>query len=653
MITRKSIDEVLERARIDEVVQDFVNLKRRGTNLIGLCPFHHEKTPSFNVSPSRNIFKCFGCGKGGDSVRFVMDHEGYDFPEAIRYLAGKYNIPLEETVPDAQALEAERERETLYKVLDFAGQYFVRHLNETDEGREAGLGYLQERGFRPRTIQAFGLGYAPDRSDGLVSEALRAGYTRDLLQKAGLMTQSGYDFFRQRVIFPIHNISGKIIAFGGRQLVNQKNSPKYLNSPETDIYNKRKVLYGIYQAKKAIREKDGCYLVEGYTDVISLAQAGIENVVASSGTALTPDQIRLIRRYTQHITVLYDSDPAGIKAALRGLDLILEENMDVRLALLPEGEDPDSFVKKSGLSGFEDYIAKNAKDFVLFKTSLLLQEAGTDPMRRASLVKDLVQTLARIPEAIKRSTFITEVAHQLRMDEHLLVRETNKAVDEFLRQKKLGIPSDVGIAEREAQRQQFERETKNVDATVISLPDANYDHPQERDIIRILVNYGHKTLPSDPTVTLAAYMIDSLSDVLEHFSTDVYRKIIEDYVAKLRAGTVPGIEYFVKHPDREIRALAIELLSQPYEYARWEENEMPLQIQRHPDENYEADALNAMLRLKLRIIMDQIRENQAIIDTLQGEANEEEMAIHVRMHYDLIRLREQITGHFKNVVLKV
>jgi DNA primase len=335
VISRKSIDDVLERARIEEVVQDFVSLKRRGSNLIGLCPFHHEKTPSFSVSPTRNIFKCFGCGKGGDPVKFVMEHESYDFGEAIRYLAGKYGIPLEETKADAESILAEKERETTYQVLDFAWSFFKKQLHESEEGQLNGLTYFQERGFRPKTIETFGLGYAPDRTDALVSEALKMGFTKDILQKAGLMTQGGTDFFRHRVMFPIFNVSGKVIAFAGRQIRTEKKSPKYINSPETDIYVKRKVVYGISQAKKAIRDSNNCYLVEGYTDVISLFQSGVENVVASSGTALTPDQIRLIRRYAGKITVLYDSDPAGVKAAMRGLDLILEENLDVRLALLP------------------------------------------------------------------------------------------------------------------------------------------------------------------------------------------------------------------------------------------------------------------------------------------------------------------------------
>ncbi len=652
MISRKSIDEVLERARIEEVVGDFVNLKRRGSNLTGLCPFHHEKTPSFSVSPTRNIFKCFGCGKGGDPVKFVMEHEGYDFPEAIRYLAGKYGIQLEETQADPEAIQAEKERESLYQVLDFAWKYYTEQLHKTEEGQLAGLNYFKERGFRTKTLDTFGLGYAPDAPDGLISKARQTGFTPEILQRAGLMTQSGSDFFRHRVIFPIFNISGKVIAFAGRQLGTSKRGPKYLNSPETEIYQKRKVLYGISQAKKSMRETDNCFLVEGYTDVISLHQAGIENVVASSGTALTPEQIRLIRRYTSKITVLYDSDPAGIKAAMRGLDLILEENMDVRLALLPEGDDPDSFVRRTGLAGFETYIKEHGKDFVLFKTQLLLKEAAGDPMRKATLVKDLVETLAHIPEAIKRSAFITECAHQMKIEEHILVRETNKAFDEFLRQKQQGIPRDQDLAERDMQRKVFDQEARQQDTRQAQL---NYlsDHYQERDIVRILLNYGDKPLAEPNPSPLSRFIIVSLMDVLDQFQHEAYRKIIKEYQLLLEQGLSPGPDHFTQHPDPELQSLAIELLSVPYEYASWEEHDLPLQIQLHPDDNYKKDALNAILRLKLKILMDHIRHNQEHIMKLQEAGDDEEMIIHIRLHNEYLRLRDQITTQFKNVVLKV
>lgn len=642
----------MERARVEEVVGDFVNLKRRGSNLIGLCPFHHEKTPSFSVSPTKNLYKCFGCGKAGGAINFVMEHEGYDYPEALRYLAGKYGIQLEETQADAESIKAERERETLYTVLEFAWQYYKNQLHQTEEGQVSGLNYFKERGFRTKTIEIFGLGYSPDQVDGLVREAQKAGFSSEILQKAGLITQYSGDFFRHRVMFPIFNISGKVIAFAGRQLGSSKKGPKYINSPETDIYVKRKVLYGLSQAKKAIRDSDNCFLVEGYTDVISLHQAGVENVVASSGTALTPDQIRLIRRYATRITVLYDSDPAGIKAAMRGLDLILEENMDVRLALLPEGEDPDSFVKKSGLAGFQDYIKDHGKDFILFKTQLLLKEAAGDPMRKSALVKDLVETLARIPEAIKRSAFITECAHLMKIDEHILVRETNKAFDEFLRQKRQGIPRDIDQSERDIQHQVFNRETQQEDAKITGLKDLT-DQYQERDIIRILLNYGEKEFPDSNVSPLSKYIVVSLLDVIDQFQHDVYRKIILEYRTLLEDGKSPTAEYFTHHPDNVTRQLAIELLSDPNEYASWEEHDIPLQIQLHPDINYKKDALNAILRLKLKMLMGHIEENLSRIEELQTEGNDEELMIHLRMHNDLLKLREQITSQFKNVVLGV
>jgi DNA primase len=617
MIGRKSIEEVLERARIEEVVQDFVSLKRRGSNLIGLCPFHHEKTPSFSVSPTRNIYKCFGCGKGGDSVKFVMEHEGYDFPEAIRYLAGKYGIQLEETKQDAESIQAEQERETIYKVLDFAWKFFKNQLFQTEEGQLAGLRYFEERGFRTKTIEKFGLGYAPLSPDSLLAEAVKAGYTKDILQRAGLISQADTDFFRQRVIFPIFNISERVIAFAGRQLIASKRGPKYINSPETEIYQKRKVLYGLSHAKKAIRDENNCYLVEGYTDVISLHQAGIENVVASSGTALTPDQIRLIRRYTSQITVLYDSDPAGIKAAMRGLDLILEEDMDVRIILLPKEEDPDSFVKKSGMAGFHAYAKENSKDFILFKTHLLLEEAGNDPVRKSALIKDLVESLAHIPDSIKRATFLQECARLMKIEEHILVRETNKAVAEFLQQKRRGIPDGVAEYESRAQKQIFDNEERPRD-NVINLYELD-DQYQERDIIRILLNYGDKIIPDSGVNPLSKYILISLSDVIDEIQHPVYKKIIDLYQTLLTQDLSPGPEYFTNHPDREIQSLAVELLSFPFEYASWDERDIPMQVQLHPDDNFKKDAHNAILRLKLKIVMQHIEKNQNKLSELQAE----------------------------------
>jgi DNA primase len=652
MISQKSIEEIRDRARVEEVVADFVNLKRRGSNMIGLCPFHHEKTPSFSVSPTKNLYKCFGCGKGGDPISFVMEHEGYDYPEALRYLAAKYGIQIEENQADAATIQAEKERETIYKVLDFAWNFYKNQLHDTEEGQVAGLNYFKERGFRSKTIESFGLGYAPEQPDALLNACMKNGFTLDILQRAGLVTQHKTDFFRHRVIFPIFNISGKVIAFAGRQMVSSTRGPKYINSPETEIYVKRKVLYGISHAKKAIRDLDNCFLVEGYTDVISLNQAGIENVVASSGTALTPEQIRLIKRYAGRITVLYDSDPAGIKAAMRGLDLILEENMDVRLALLPEGEDPDSFVKKNGMAGFQDYIKEHSKDFILFKTQLLLKEAQGDPMRKSTLIKELVETLAHIPEAIKRSAFITECAHLMKIDEHILVRETNKAVDDLLRQKRQGVPREIDQSERELQHQIFQQDAKQAEARMATLPKPT-DFYQERDIVRILLNYGHKELPEADQSPLSRYILLSILDIIEDFQDELYKKIILEYRDLLEQGISPGQEHFTSHSDKRIKDLALELLSFPFEYAAWEEHDIPLQVQLHPDINYKTDAMNAILRLKLKMLMNHIGKNLERIAELQETGNEDELIIHVRIHDGLLKMREQITSQFKNVVLNV
>ncbi|MBL7805152.1 MAG: DNA primase, partial [Saprospiraceae bacterium] len=401
MITAKTVREILDAVRIEEVIEDFVSLRRRGVNLIGLCPFHHEKTPSFNVNPTRNIFKCFGCGKAGDAVTFLREHEQFSYPEALRWLAKKYNIEIEEVELTPEQRAADQMAESLYIVNDFALKHFQEQLFDTDEGKSVALQYFRQRGLREETIRTFGLGYAPDLRDLLLQRARATGHSVELLKKTGLSSADGArDFFRGRVMFAIHNLSGKVAAFAGRTMSNDKTVPKYINSPETEIYVKNKTLYGAYQAKKAIRQQDECILVEGYMDVISLYQAGIENVVASSGTSLTEGQLNLIRRNTNNLKILYDGDPAGIKAALRGLDLALEQDLNVRIVLLPEGEDPDSYVQKVGSEAFLEYVAREAKDFILFKTRLLLEDTKGDPIKKSSLVKDIVASIARIPDPI-------------------------------------------------------------------------------------------------------------------------------------------------------------------------------------------------------------------------------------------------------------
>ena len=397
MISRDTIQTIIETARVEEVVGDFVTLRKRGVNMIGLCPFHNEKTPSFTVSPVKGIYKCFGCGKAGNSVNFVMEHEHYTYPEALRFLAKKYSIEIEEEEQTPEQLQEINEKESLYAVTAFAQKFFTECLFNTEEGKSIGLTYFKDRGFREHIMEHFQLGYSPDAWEAFTNNAIQNGYSPDYLVKSGLTIEKDgkrFDRFSARVIFPIHNLSGRVIGFGGRILKSEEKKAKYINSPESDIYNKSQVLYGIYFAKNAIIKKDNCYLVEGYTDVISLFQAGFENVVASSGTSLTTDQIRLIKRYTPNITILYDGDEAGLKASFRGIDMILEQGMNVKIVMFPDGEDPDSFVRNHRSIEVEEFLGKEARDFIRFKTNILIKEAQDDPIKKAGLIKEIVQSIS-------------------------------------------------------------------------------------------------------------------------------------------------------------------------------------------------------------------------------------------------------------------
>jgi len=435
LIPKDTIDKIVEAARVEEVIGDFITLKKRGANLLGLCPFHGEKTPSFTVSPAKGIYKCFGCGKAGNSVNFIMEHESMTYPEALRYLAKKYNIEVveKETTPEEQALQ--NERESLYIVSSFAQKHFSENLWTTDEGMSIGLGYFRERGFTDETIKKFQLGYSSEERKAFTRAALHAGYKADYMVKTGLSILSDrykseegeikidhlFDRYSGRVIFPIHNVTGRPIGFGGRILNNDKKLAKYVNSPQSDIYDKSKVLYGLYFAKKQIVQEDNCYMVEGYTDVISMHQAGIENVVSSSGTSLTVEQIKLVHRFTNNLTILYDGDYAGIKASFRGIDLILEEGMNVKVLLFPDGDDPDSYAKKHTGEEVRAFIKKNSLDFIKFKTNLLFEEAKNNPTQKAALIKEIIESIAIIPDAITRNEYITACSNMLHTDEQTLV----------------------------------------------------------------------------------------------------------------------------------------------------------------------------------------------------------------------------------------
>lgn len=636
MITQKSVQEILDTVKIEDIVQDFVALRRRGTNLIGLCPFHHEKTPSFNVSPTRNIFKCFGCGKGGNAVQFLIELEHFTFPEALRYIAKKYGIAVEETASSQEAIEERRIADSLYIVNQYALEFFQNQLFHTDKGRSIGLSYFRERGFREETIQKFGLGYAPEQRDLFTTTALSAGHSLELLTKLGLANTGDpaknlppRDFFRDRVIFPIHGLSGKIIAFAGRIMNKDAKAPKYINSPESDIYLKSKVLYGAYQARKAIREKDECILVEGYTDVISLHQAGIENVVASSGTALTVEQIGLIKRNTPNVKILYDGDPAGIKAALRGLDLVLEQDLNVRIVLLPEGEDPDSYLGKVGASAFDEYIRKEAKDFILFKAGLLLKEAGADPVKRSGVIRDIVSSIARIPDPVKRSLFVQECARVVQVDEQILMSETNKLVAAQLH--KTHAPGRAGEKPATGNVSDTEEAVpiaagQPEAAFQVRKPAAAGDEFQEKDIARILIKFSNAVFDEEEHVSVAEFILEYISDVLEEFDNPLYAKVAMETLSCFKNNRSRlNTDFFLNHPDPEIRRLAVDLVSEPDEYSKnWEKKwDIFLRMQKMPDKNYQSDSIYSLRVFTFRKIGRRIETIKAQMQINPAEINYE------------------------------
>lgn len=515
MISKNTIDTVYETARVEEVIGDFVQLKRAGSNYKGLSPFSDERSPSFMVSPVKQIWKDFSSGKGGNVVAFLMEHEHFTYPEAIRYLAKKYNIEIEETEQTDEEKANTDIKESMYLVSEFAKTYFHNTLLHSEEGKAIGLSYFKERGFTNETISKFGLGYSPETWDAFTKEALGKGYKLEFLESTGLTIPKDdrpFDRFKGRVMFPIHSMSGRILGFGGRILTNDKKAAKYLNSPESEIYHKSKVLYGIYQAKQAIAKLNNCYLVEGYTDVIQFNQAGIENVVASSGTALTPDQIRLINRLTKNITVLFDGDAAGLRASIRGIDLILEEGMNVKVCAFPDGEDPDSFAKKTSYDDLVAYLENNAKDFIQFKASLLMEEAKNDPIKKADLIRDMVHSISKIPDRIQREIYIQECSRIMDISEQVLVSTLAQLVQKDI--------AEVGKKQKQEQKA-FEI-VKN--ETPVQTEKIDILYHLERKIIEILLLYGD-TLEEFQDVLLKTNSEGEIEQVLEKKQYKVYQRI--------------------------------------------------------------------------------------------------------------------------------
>lgn len=650
MIKPATVREIIETARAEDIVGDFVNLRKRGTNLIGLCPFHNEKTPSFNVNPARNIYKCFGCGRGGDPINFLMEHQQLSFPEALRWIAGKYGIEIEEVELSDEQRAEQQLAESLFIANQFALEYFQEQLFDTDRGKSIGLSYFKKRGFREETIRKFGLGYAPMGRDNLAKAAETAGHKKDTLEKAGLV-KNNRDFFRDRVMFTIRNLSGKVVGFGGRILQKDVKAPKYINTPETEIYNKSRILFGAYEAKQAIRRADECIITEGYTDVISLHQAGIENVVASSGTSLTVDQIRLIKRYTPNVKVLFDGDSAGIRAALRGIDLLLEQDLNVKIVLLPDGEDPDSYLQNVGLNAFQGYLEQQAEDFIFFKANLLLKDAGNDPVKRTALIKDIVGSIALIPDPLKRSLYVKECARLFGVDEQLLVGEVNKIIAQRIRkhqqksaaQEAPPFPSapPPGIGEFE-----------DSPPPEPEKPSVQGDEYQERDLVRLLLLFGDKSFDEGNAQTVAQFIMSNIDDVIDNFDSPLYQRIAKEIQVLVERGETPTLDHFMKHDTDELRQLAINIATTPYEFSEnWEKKWDVVLNQKAPDENFKKDSAHGLKRFRLRKLSRLCDENIEKLRELMTQNEQEDLVLYMKLQQRLQDLRNSLAKELGTVVL--
>jgi DNA primase len=639
VISRETIDEVKNRIDIVDVVSDFVSLKRSGQNYKALSPFSNEKTASFYVVPGKGIFKDFSSGKGGDGITFVMEHEGMSYLEAIRYLAKKYGVEVKEEQRSAEEQVHQSERDGLYIVMNYAKDHFKELLFDHDEGRSIGLSYFHERGFNDRTVQKFELGYALNEWDHLNKTALSKGYSEELLEKAGLVIKKEdtgriYDRFRGRVIFPVHNLSGKVIAFGARILTKEKDQPKYINSPETEIYHKSNVLYGMFQAKNAIRREDFCFLVEGYTDVISMHQADVDNAVASSGTALTEEQVKLIRRFTENVTVLFDGDNAGIKAALRGIDLVLKGGLNVRVVLLPDGEDPDSYSKKLGSTAFKKYLIDSSKDFISFKIDLYTKEAAGDPIKKAEAIREIVTSIALIPDAIKRSVYIQESSHLLKIAESILLTELNKIIltdrqkkDQGRTQEEVKVPVDVITDVQPVSK------TDNV--TMV--------HMQERETIRLLLNYAENNYEEQKLID---FLLTELEDV--DFTNPVYKEIYEAFRQGAERGEIIDTFYFMEHGSAATKKTVTDLITTRYETSKnWSEKYHIY----FPDERevLHEVAYSNVLRLKFRMIQKLMDEN---LLQMKIATNEEDLDKHFTIHEQLKNAEKELANVLGIVISK-
>jgi len=677
MISQTTIQQILGRLDIIDVVGGFVKLKRRGANYLGLCPFHNEKTPSFTVSPAKEIYKCFGCGRSGNTISFLMEHEKYSYVEALKWLANKYGIEIEETFQSDEQRQQQQSADSLYIINNFAREFFSRILFDTEEGQDIGLAYFRERGFREEIIQKFQLGYSPERRDAFTKEALAQQYSSELLLKTGLVVNRNeqlQDNYRGRVIFPVHNHSGKVLGFGARILKSNDKAPKYINTPENEIYIKSKILYGSYFARQAIDKADECLLVEGYTDVLSLHQAGIENVVASGGTALTPDQLRLIRKYSSNLTIIYDGDAAGIKAALRGLDLALEEGLNVKLVLIPDNEDPDSYVNKIGAGAFTRFIEKNKKDFILFQLEVALKDAGGDSTKKAEVVNRMAETISKINKAedfTKQQDYIKQCSEILKIDEGGLHTLVNKFIRDRIATMERKLPFEE--AKHHEQNARQAAETDYDDATFNLL---FKDELQEREVARILLEYGTKKW--DDGRLVSEYIFDEMIDESLIDNQQVvrlihaFKEMLQRDVAHLNKN------FFVYHEDRDLSALAVSLLNAPYEESEhWrsefsqntgytqslfeqpyenfiravaKDNEKELMRYLKMDEDRTSEIVDSAISyLKLRKVKRMLLENQ--LDLEKPHTQEEYTMLH-QTHDHLKQMEIELTRKMGTVIIK-
>ena len=649
MISKETIQLIQNSIKIEEIVGSFVNLKRRGSNLLGLCPFHNEKSPSFTVSPAKEIYKCFGCGKSGNSIGFLMDLEKYSYVEALKWLANKYNIEVEETETTPELKLYQQSSDSLFIINNFGQKFFSEALFETEEGQDIALSYLKERGFREDIIRKFQIGYNPETGDSFAKAAVTSQFNPELLQKSGLVVlrdEKLRDNYRGRIIFPIHNLSGKISGFGARLIKKNDKAPKYINTPENEIYVKSKILYGSYFARMAIDKADECLLVEGYTDVVSLHQAGVENVVASGGTSLTPDQLRLIKKYTNNLTIIYDGDGAGIKAAVRGMDLALEEGLDVKLVLIPDNEDPDSYVNKIGPSAFKAFIDLNKKDFVIFQLGLSLKEAGTDSVKKSAIVNRIAETISKITKAehfTKRQDYIQQVSEMLKIEEAGL----NDLVNKFIREK----------IQKEDHREQTNNILKNED-NALSHPQSdqeskldslfNKDEFQERAIVRSLLEFGLKKWNEE--ITVAEYIFEQMdeNDLIAMIENPVLIQIIDSYRNLFNQGESPTKNNFLYFEDEMVSRLVISLMDTQTEIsARWKEHLEGEILTR--EDLFKEEVISTLSYFKLRKIKKLIDENQKELEKSTDEADQ---FLYLKTHVELKMEEQLITKRLGTVIFK-